>query len=189
MALSPCADLSAASWLTTSDEPWDRLVRFGPPGFAAYARLRFLPDPVYPGQSENDVEVEEDDEVSESALLQTALNVLAGHTKTPDDCYFCLWDGDGNLEGGNHVQELDTRTDTVRPGPRVAPAFPPAVLYGPRVVVPNRAYILFRGPLSAVGDWGAAELWPGQPRFDMSNPAFVWPADHAWCVAKDVDPH
>jgi hypothetical protein len=23
----------------------------------------------------------------------------------------------------------------------------------------------------------------------MPNPAFIWPADHAWCVADDVDPH
>jgi hypothetical protein len=22
-----------------------------------------------------------------------------------------------------------------------------------------------------------------------SAPAFVWPADHAWCFASDVDPH
>ena len=28
----------------------------GPPGFAAYARLRFLTDPTYEGQSENDVD-------------------------------------------------------------------------------------------------------------------------------------
>jgi len=20
-------------------------------------------------------------------------------------------------------------------------------------------------------------------------PAFIWPADHAWCIANDVDPH
>jgi hypothetical protein len=23
----------------------------------------------------------------------------------------------------------------------------------------------------------------------MPSPAFIWPADHAWCVADDVDPH
>ena len=23
----------------------------------------------------------------------------------------------------------------------------------------------------------------------MPDPAFIWPADHAWCIANDVDPH
>ena len=36
---------------------------------------------------------------------------------------------------------------------------------------------------------GAAEEWPGQPRLHMPDPAFIWPADHTWCVANDVDPH
>ncbi|HEY9473477.1 MAG TPA: hypothetical protein VIS06_06435 [Mycobacteriales bacterium] len=61
------------------------------------------------------------------------------------------------------------------------------MLHGPKVVVPNRAYFLFRGKVSDFGDWGAAEMWPGQPRLHMPDPAFIWPA--AWCVAKDVDPH
>ena len=62
-------------------------------------------------------------------------------------------------------------------------------LEGPKVVLPNRAYYLFEGRLSDVGASGAADLRPGQPRTGMQVPAFVWPADHAWCVAKDVDPH
>jgi hypothetical protein len=41
-----------------SDRPWQQLVGFGPAGFPAYARLRFLPDPTYEGQSENDVEID-----------------------------------------------------------------------------------------------------------------------------------
>ncbi|EME65188.1 hypothetical protein [Amycolatopsis decaplanina] len=47
----------------------------------------------------------------------------------------------------------------------------------PKVVVPHREYFLFSGRPADAGFWGT----PG--------PAFVWPADHAWCVAKDVDPH
>jgi len=48
-----------------ADAPWQQLVEFGhratgPPGFPAYARLRFLPDPAHGGQSENDVEPDED---------------------------------------------------------------------------------------------------------------------------------
>lgn len=153
---------------------------FGPAGFPAYARLRFLPDPAFAGQREHDVETDEDGP-SETALLRTVLETLARHTGTPDDCYFCLWEGWGDIwgdQGGGR-----------RRGPRIAPAFPASVLQGPRVVVPARSYFLFHGPLADFGDWGAADWWPGQPRQDAWDPAFIWPADRAWCIADDVDPH
>jgi hypothetical protein len=187
VALTPTADLSAADWLVESELPWRRLVGFGPSVFPGYARLRFLPDPAYPGQSENDVDFDAPDE---TAQLRIALETLARHTRTPDDCYFCLWDGWGDiLEGGDSMRILDWTTGTVRRGPHIAPAFAPSVLDGPKVVVPARAYYLFHGRLADFGDWGAAEMWPGQPRLDMPSPAFIWPADRAWCVAADVDPH
>lgn len=188
MALVPCADISPADWIAFSELPWQQLVTFGPSGFAAYGRLRYLPDPAYAGQSENDVEV--DEAGREDQLLETLFGVLAEHTGTPDDCYFCLWDGYGEIHGGDAVSvSLADVHGRSRSGPAVAPAFPPEVLNGPKVVVPNRSYYLFHGPLSEVGDWGAADMWPGQPRWNMPLPAFVWPADHAWCFAGDVDPH
>jgi hypothetical protein len=189
MSLTPCPDLSAAGWLTAGGSSSDQLIDFGPAGFPAYARLRFLPDPAYDGQSENDV-AGDDDAPSESAQLSTVLETLARHTSTPDECYFCLWDGWGSdIYGGDGARIVDWETRTVRPGPLIAPAFPSTVLSGPKLVIPNRAYFLFRGAVSEFGDWAAAELWPGQPRPGMPNPAFIWPADHAWCVADDVDPH
>jgi hypothetical protein len=189
VALTPCSDLAAADWIVFSDRPWQQLVCFGPEGFPAYARLRVLFDPGHEGQRENDVDLGEV-AATETALLRAAIQTLTGHTRTPDDCYFCLWDGWGaDLHGGGGVFLADWQTRTVRPGPQVAPAFPPSVLHGPMVVVPNRAYYLFQGSVSDFGDWGAAEMWPGQPRLQMPNPAFIWPADHAWCIANDVDPH
>ncbi|HEU5268190.1 MAG TPA: hypothetical protein VFU35_15885 [Jatrophihabitans sp.] len=59
----------------------------------------------------------------------------------------------------------------------------------PKVVVPHRGYWLFRGPLADIGTWDTAHGWPGQPRLQPTHPAFVWPADRAWCLAWDVDPH
>lgn len=188
MALIPESDLSAADWIWASDRPWRQLVGFGPAGFPANARLRFLPDPGYVGQEEGDLDVEIDDADDETAL-RVALETLRRHTRTPDDCYFCLWDGWGaDVAGGDRARSLDYQTGTVSRGPLIAPAFPPSVLHGPKVVVPSRAYFLFRGSISDFGDWGAADDWPGQPRH-MPDPAFIWPADHAWCVANDVDPH
>ena len=167
MALTPCTELSAASWIVDSDQPWHTLVGFGPSRLPAYSRLRFLPDPANQGQSENDVHLEAD-APSETDQLRTVLDTLARYTSTPSQCYFCLWDGwASNSE----------------------PAFPASVLTGPEVMITHRAYYLFQGALSDFGDWGAAEMWPGQPRLHMPDPAFIWPADRTWCVANDVDPH
>lgn len=177
VALVPCTDLSAAAWIAGSDQPWEKLVSFGPSGFAAYARLRFIPDPDHEGQSENDVNPEVEGP-PEALLLRMALDGLVRYTRTPDDCFFLLWDGwYSDLYGSDGV-----------PRQSRLPPFPRSVLDGPKVVLPHRAFYLFRGPLSDTGNWGAADESPGHLRQDMP-PAFVWPADHAWCVANDVDPH
>jgi hypothetical protein len=189
MALAWCSDVSLASWLSASDADLWQLISFGPADFASYARLRFIPDPKVPGQSESDV----DDDVipeSEAALVRGVLDVLARHTTTPDDCFFCLWEGWGSAirgEDGLRVANFDTGTATL--GPVMAPAFDQSVLDGPKVSIPHRNYYLFRGPLTDFGDWGAADYLPGMPRTDMPNPAFIWPADRSWCLANDVDPH
>ncbi|HET9861587.1 MAG TPA: hypothetical protein VFQ19_17575 [Nocardioidaceae bacterium] len=36
------------------------------------------------------------------------------------------------------------------------------------------------------GDWGAADLVPGTPR-RLNSPNLIWPADHAWFVATEID--
>jgi len=198
--LTLCSDLSPADWITTSDLPWEQLVTFGPAGFAAYARLRILPDPQFDGQRENDVRLAED-ATPESEQLAAVLQVLREHTGTPDDCYFCLWDGWGwgdpvqeptdvegmpPVYGGDGWRYVDLATHrAARPGQ--APAPPPGPLR-PKVVVPGRAYFLFHGTVSELGDWAPDESWPPLPHHDLP-PAFVWPADHAWCVTNDVDPH
>lgn len=144
MTLIPAPDASAAAWLTADPLPWHRLVTFGPAGFERYARLRFIPDPRRPGQAEADAVKEGP---SDREQLCAGLEVLARCTATPDDCFFCIWEGWG------------TTFDA------------------PKVAVPHRTYFLLRGSASALADWAGPE------------PAFIWPADHAWCLANDVDPH
>ena len=152
MAIRPCADLSSSGWISDSELPWQRLVSMGPSGFAAYARLRFIPDPLHPGQSENEVEVGPDGP-SEHQRLLAALEVLGRHTSTPDDVCYGIWDGWGWSPQG--YDEGD----------------PPALR------MPYRSYHLLQGALADFGSW------------HLPDPAFVWPADHAWCLADDVDPH
>jgi hypothetical protein len=188
VTLTRCWDLTAADWIAAGDWPWQQVVEFGPPGFPAYARLRFLPDPTYAGQSENDVDVDEY-APSETTRLAAVLEVLARHTRTPGDCYYCLWDGWGEPlhDFSGRLRTLDRPMDPTAV-PAVDPSFSPP-RRGPMVVLPNRAYLLFRGTVAELGDRDPAEGWPGQPGTDMVDPAFIWPADHAWCIANDVDPH
>lgn len=158
MTLKYCSDLSAADWIVQAQIPWEQLVYFGPPGFPAYARLRFIPDPTMPGQEEADANVAED---HPSDLTQTrrALKHLRRFTATPEDCYFCFWEG-------------------------YPDALPPSVRQRPMVTIPHRRYFLLHGSLTDLGNWhetlGDVGAFP---------PAFAWPADHSWCFARDVDPH
>jgi hypothetical protein len=177
VALTPCSDVSATDWITASARPWQQLAEFGPPGFPAYARLRFLPDPSYEGQSENDVDVDEN-APSETAQLRAVLEVLTRHTRTPGDCYFCLWDGWGRpLHDDGAVRTLDPPTDALgwRPArigaePGIDPSFSPSALHEPMVIVPNRAYFLFRGTMSRARRPGPGRGVAGPTRHGHRRP-------------------
>lgn len=91
MALSPCLDGTAAEWIVRDKGPWTRVAGFGPGGFSAYARLRFLPDPGSPGDREADAPEHELTDLEEMAR---AADVLAPHT-TSSNRYFGVWDGWG----------------------------------------------------------------------------------------------
>lgn len=158
MQLRHVADPSAAAWV--SGWSFEDLVGFGPSGFEAYARLRYIPDPTRPGQREAEVQVQVD-HPSDLDQARRALDRLARHTAAADHCYFCVWDGYGDLD-------LSTT-----PGS-------PVVLH-----LPDRSYTLVEGPLAALRTW-ETELGRGGP---LVPPALVWPADHRWCFVSDVDPH
>jgi hypothetical protein len=153
VSLKPSSNLPAAAWITDAEGDWTQLAGFGPAVLPGYVRVRLLPDPERPFQSENEASVAPGG-LSEHEQVKLILDVLRRHTGTPDDAFFCLWDG-----WGTHI-----------PG------------FKPMVRIPSRAYYLFEGPLAEAGEWGLDSD-------EELVPAFVWPADQAWCVAKDVDQH
>ncbi|MDV2478535.1 hypothetical protein F8M49_29655 [Rhodococcus zopfii] len=155
-----CDDASAAEWLLEQDLSWYRLAGRGPLGYPRYARLRFIPDPSFPGQKASDVDFEQG-ELSEKDQVGVALEILSRYTTTPEECYFCLWNGWSTI----------------------------TVDSAPNFVIPDRRdYWLFRGTLADYADWSSDDSvrWPYG---DAPDPAFIWPADRAWCVTNDVDPH
>ena len=158
--LIPATDLAPAEWISGSTTPFEQLITFGPAGFDAYARLRFIPDPTGPGQDEADVELP-DDHLHDLVQAQLALHRLADFTGTAADCFFLVWEGYSDV------------------------TFPPQVAEASMVVLPHRRYALFHGPLTGI-DRFAEQLGSGS---SIAPPAFVWPADRRWCFTSDVDPH
>ena len=100
--------------------------------------------------------------------------VLREGTSTPDDCWFCLWAGYGWEKGG---VVLAARGEPPQPLPR---PIPETVLDGPHVRLPNREYLLYRGPVEAVTATAALST-------QEQTPNLWWPTDHAWCVATEID--
>ena len=152
MALTHEPDVSHAAWVTERDEPWEQLCCWGPPVFAASARVFHTQLDEPDAGALVDVEGDLDDE-----RLRVLVGVLARHTTTAGDCCFGLWDGFGDLPE----------------------ALPPAVVAAPRVRIPARDYLLFHGALSEAGDWGSSSR--------INSPNLMWPADHAWFVATEID--
>jgi hypothetical protein len=152
-------DSSLADWFARRDEPWEELVTMGPAGFGSYARVRYL----------------EEDRISQRVLFTRLRVHLAGWTKTPGDCFHGLWAGAVSGMYGD-------------PARGISPWFPASVLAGPKVGVPNREYMLFRGHLDEVGHWGATDPTTGSSKDEeLPAPHLLWPADHRWFVATDVD--
>jgi hypothetical protein len=107
--------------------------------------------------------------------------ILRDWTATPEDCWFCVWDG----FGWDNASTFAALTETGRPPeiieePRRDPV-PGPVREGPRVHLPNRDYLLYQGPTAAVGTLARVDGTYGQ------YPNLWWPADRAWCVASEID--
>jgi hypothetical protein len=115
-------------------------------------------------------------------LLAALCDILAAHTRTPDHCWFCVWDG-YSRPAGPHAEVAATAPGGAAdepPQPRVLPPqFPPGLTSLPEVLLPERPYVLLEGPLDAAGELGMTT-------YDQS-PSLFWGDDHAWLVATDVD--
>ena len=92
--------------------------------------------------------------------VRTALATLGSYTATPSRGYAAIWEG------------------------WVSP--PPPAPQAPRVEIPNRAMLLFTGPVEALRD-APAVAWYGSAAGCYQEPHLVWPEDQAWCLACEVD--
>ena len=171
MTVTACADSAPAAWLLEQEREWYDLTARGPLGFARYARLRFIPDPAFLGQKESDAHIPDlgGPDPSEIWQISVAMTHLTRHTTTPDECYYLIW------EGWPDVETLSERAGVAR------------IDLTDDALGHVRGYFLFRGD----ADLAAWDDGDAGPPFESSwpIPAFIWPADRAWCVVRDVDPH
>ena len=83
IGVRPAATADPARWLLRPDVDWWDLVRYGPPGFDAYVRIRLA-------QDANGVPTE-----GEEPALRMALATLSTYTATPASGYAAIWEGWG----------------------------------------------------------------------------------------------
>ncbi len=121
-----------------------------------------------------------------AAGLDALVALLAPATTTPDDVWFCLWYGYGDLhEGGSTFVFASTEPNAPLRGGRLRPAIDSATL--PTLRLPHREYYVFRGGIDKVHLVGSHISWsgPGQPY--GNGPNLWWPDDRAWFVATEID--
>jgi hypothetical protein len=132
------------------------------------------------------------------------VSILRGWTATPDQCWFCLWDGYGygsgrpfavlqatrdpageDLPDEDLPDEEDSREDDPPEEAGMLPELfqdpvPGSVRQGPRVELPDREHLLYAGPVEAA-------VGAGGPLYAGQSANLWWPQDHAWCVASEID--
>lgn len=106
----PAASADAGQWLLRSDVGWQHLVRYGPPDFGVYLRIRF------------DLATPTADQDGEAPGVRRALETLAQYTATPAVAYAAVWEG---WAGGDPAPEaprlaLPNRTMLLLTGPVAA---------------------------------------------------------------------
>jgi hypothetical protein len=92
------------------------------------------------------------------AQLRALTPLLAAATTTPDACWFCIWDGYGEVGGA-------------------------ASAGVPRLALPGREYLVLRGPVAAAAAVDAIAA----PNGNRVGPNLWWPEDRAWVVASEID--
>ena len=116
--------------------------------------------------------------------LSALCSILRDHTTTPDDCWFAVWDGWGWQHRTAHSTIQFAQEGEPAPPITHAPEAKRLNLAAPKFSLPHRDYYLFNGPVedaTRIGDWVTAD------RFDPQSPSILWPTDHVWCVATEID--
>ena len=114
------------------------------------------------------------DPISGSLDREDAIDLarfLAEFTKTPENCFFAVWEGYGQFTPG--AMSILTTSGGQSQFP------PPEILASPRLTGVGRNYLLYSGPLSAISSFFES--------FWRESPTIWWPEDRTWCISTDID--
>ncbi|MFI5426232.1 hypothetical protein [Aeromicrobium sp. UC242_57] len=162
MTLRPLSALSPADWFVGAEGGSQLRAQLGPPGFESYVRV------LHGAAGDGD----RAEGHLDARLLGALVDVLARHTLTPHESYFALWEGYGDIHGGEAARFLTAFSGPTawpgriftkeKPKSPPPPAFPPHVMNGPLLIANEQQYFLFTGTLDEAGQWGAASWATGR---------------------------
>jgi hypothetical protein len=113
----------------------------------------------------------------EDAQLAALLPLLTSHTRTPDTCWFAVWEGRTDLDRG---VDMSTWPHTQPP-----PGFD---LDGrPQLQLPCRSYYVVRGAVRAAAHVSATDVFNETAPDGGEGVDLWWPDDRSWFVATDID--
>jgi hypothetical protein len=113
--------------------------------------------------------------------------ILASHTRTPELCWFAVWEGWGDLRirdnGRASVQMYDAASVQMYDAatPPVTRMAPPTPNPAARFSIPGRDLFLLQGAVDDVLKTLSEVDWI------YRSPNLWWPDDRAWCVATEID--
>lgn len=116
--------------------------------------------------------------------LGALCDVLQRHTAPDRTTYFGVWEGWGSLRSDRGGVIPSAFIGQPVPPIEYAPDHWQLDMSGPTFDAPGRTYHLFHGVLHdalRIGAWTTADSFWDQ------SPNLIWPADHTWCVATEID--
>jgi len=195
-------DLSVGDWIRDGLAPWvlfsETPVTIGiviPKGFESYLLIQHTHEGDWMGNLG-------------SESLTKLITVLTKFTSTPHDCYIALWEGNGWTNPGafayyvpvkfpklHHFRmkyfrslrfHFFSRRKFVRRPTNVQNppnTLPEGIIDAPRFTLPNRGYLLTKGPIEESNNLG---WYPGE-FLHRQAPNLLWPADRHWILATEID--
>lgn len=195
-------DVSVGDWIRESLAPWVAFSEIPltigiviPKGFESYVLVHHTGPGDHPGGLGNE-------------SLGMLIEILSNFTITPEECFLALWDGYGWMHRGSVATYKPPRHPklykffrpiSIRIGARrfrrriwtqaqsldhlESHTLPEGIMKSDRFKLPNREYLLMRGPLSEARKIG----WIFSESFQPQSPNLLWPRDRGWILAAEID--
>ena len=168
-------DLSVGDWIRDSLAPWipfsETPVTIGiviPKGFESYVLVRHTGLGDTHGGLGNET-------------LETLSEILSKFTSSPEVCFHALWEGQGWMHPGSSA--VFKRINQVLSDHLQSHTLPEGIMEAERFNLPNRGYLLMRGPLAEAKNIG----WIFSESFHSQSPNLLWPLDRQWIMASEID--